>query len=88
MRQHGVLAIPRGRRAQTRANRFGLTRREQEVLDLVADGLTNAEIGAKLFIAEKTVENHMSSILAKMNVESRRDAARLARQSHVAAATI
>src|SRR3954452_6042507 len=88
MRQHGVLAIPRGRRAQTRANRFGLTRREQEVLELVADGLTNAEISAKLFIAEKTVEAHVSSVLAKMNVESRRDAARLARQADVAAATI
>ena len=77
MRQHGVVAIPRGRRAETRANQFGLTRREQEVLGLVAEGLTNAEISGRLFIAEKTVDNHVSSLLAKMNVESRRDAARL-----------
>jgi DNA-binding CsgD family transcriptional regulator len=81
MRQHGVASIPRGRRAETRANRFGLTRREQEVLELVCDGLTNADIGARLFIAEKTVDNHVSSVLAKMNVESRRDAARLAREA-------
>jgi DNA-binding CsgD family transcriptional regulator/tetratricopeptide (TPR) repeat protein len=77
MRQHGVVAIPRGRRAETRANQFGLTRREAEVLGLIAEGLTNAEISARLFIAEKTVDNHVSSVLAKMNVESRRDAARL-----------
>ena len=85
MRQHGVASIPRGRRAETRANRFGLTRREQEVLALIGEGLTNAEIGARLFIAEKTVDNHVSSVLAKMNVESRRDAARLARESELAA---
>ena len=84
MRQHGIAAIPRGRRADTRANRFGLTRREQEVLALVCDGLTNADIGSRLFIAEKTVDNHVSSVLAKMNVESRRDAARIARESELA----
>jgi DNA-binding CsgD family transcriptional regulator/tetratricopeptide (TPR) repeat protein len=81
MRQHGVASIPRGSRAETRANRFGLTRREQEVLDLVSEGLTNADISARLFIAEKTVDNHVSSVLAKMNVDSRRDAARLAREA-------
>jgi DNA-binding CsgD family transcriptional regulator/tetratricopeptide (TPR) repeat protein len=85
LRRHGIAAIPRGRRAETRANRFGLTRREQEVLALIGEGLTNAEIGARLFIAEKTVDNHVSSVLAKMNVESRRDAARLARESELAA---
>ena len=88
MRQRGIGSIPRGARADTRANRFGLTRREQEVLALVAEGMTNAEIAAKLFIAEKTVDNHVSSVLAKMNVESRRDAARLARAADVAVAAI
>jgi DNA-binding CsgD family transcriptional regulator/tetratricopeptide (TPR) repeat protein len=78
MRWHGFTSIPRGVRAGTRANRFGLTRREQEVLLLVGQGLTNGEIGARLFIAEKTVDNHVSSVLTKMNVGSRRDAARLA----------
>ena len=79
MRQHGVTSIPRGSRADTKANRFGLTRREQEVLALICEGLTNAEIGAKLFIAEKTVDNHVSSVLSKMHVNSRRAAARMAR---------
>ena len=79
MRQLGMTYIPRGSRADTKASRFGLTKREQEVLSLVAEGLTNAEISARLFIAEKTVDNHVSSVLAKMNVTSRRDAARLAR---------
>jgi DNA-binding CsgD family transcriptional regulator/tetratricopeptide (TPR) repeat protein len=80
LRQRGVASIPRGRRAETRANRFGLTRREQEVLELLVEGLTNAEISTRLFIAEKTVDNHVSSVLAKMDVDSRRDAARLAAQ--------
>ncbi len=83
MRRLGIGTIPRGRRADTRANRFGLTRREQEVLALVCEGLTNAEIAARLFIAEKTVDNHVSAVLAKMRVGSRRDAARLARESPV-----
>jgi DNA-binding NarL/FixJ family response regulator len=74
-----MTSIPRGRRAATRTNAFGLTRREQEVVALVAEGLTNGEIAARLVLSEKTVDNHVSSVLAKMNVESRRDAARLAR---------
>ena len=84
MRQHGVASIPRGSRAETRANRFGLTRREQEVLALLSEGLTNADISARLFIAEKTVDNHVSSVLTKMNVDSRRDAARIAREAELA----
>ena len=83
MRQHGLTSIPRGARADTRANRFGLTRREQEVLALIGEGLTNAEIGTRLFIAEKTVDNHVSSVLSKMNVDSRRDAVRLAKKARV-----
>ena len=79
MRQRGVGSIPRGSRADTRANRFGLTKREQEVLALICEGLTNAEIADRLFIAEKTVDNHVSSVLSKMKVSSRRAAARLAR---------
>src|SRR5690242_7735617 len=43
-----------------------LTEREREVLDLVADGLTNRQIGERLFLAEKTVKNYVSSLLAKL----------------------
>jgi DNA-binding CsgD family transcriptional regulator len=87
LRQQGVRSIPRGRRADTRENKFGLTAREQEVLGLVAEGLTNADISRRLVIAEKTVDNHVSSLLAKMGVDSRRDAARLALETDAALAT-
>ena len=76
MREQGVKAVPRGARAETRANAFGLTRREREVLDLLCTGMTNAEIAAELVLAEKTIDNHVSSVLAKVGVSSRREAAR------------
>jgi DNA-binding CsgD family transcriptional regulator len=77
LRRAGARAIPRGRRSGSRTNVFGLTPREQEVLRLVADGLTDAEIAARLFLARKTVSHHVSAILAKCGVDSRRAAARL-----------
>lgn len=52
-----------------------LTRREQEVLRLVAQGMSNAEIAARLFISTKTAGNHVSSILAKLGLRSRTEAA-------------
>jgi DNA-binding CsgD family transcriptional regulator len=52
-----------------------LSKREQEVLRLIAQGLTNAEIAARLFISTKTAGNHVSSILAKLGVRSRTEAA-------------
>ena len=70
--------VPRGARPGTRANPGGLTARELEVLGLVADGLTNAEIATRLFIADKTVEHHVSRVLGKLGVTSRREAARAA----------
>jgi DNA-binding CsgD family transcriptional regulator/tetratricopeptide (TPR) repeat protein len=70
--------VPRGARPTTRANPAGLTAREVEVLQLLADDLTNAEIARKLFISDKTVEHHVSRVLGKLGVASRRDAARVA----------
>lgn len=52
-----------------------LTRREREVLDLIADDLTNQEIADRLFIEVGTVKNHVHRILEKLNVNSRHDAA-------------
>jgi len=52
-----------------------LTSREKEVLQLVAQGKTNREIGARLFITEYTVKNHLRSILSKLHVHSRVQAA-------------
>ena len=57
---------------------FGLTRREAEVLALVAAGRTNRQIGGELFITEKTASVHVSRILAKLGVAGRGEAAAVA----------
>jgi DNA-binding CsgD family transcriptional regulator/tetratricopeptide (TPR) repeat protein len=57
---------------------FGLTPRERQVLALVASGATNREIGASLYMAEKTASVHVSRILAKLDVRSRTEAAGVA----------
>jgi DNA-binding CsgD family transcriptional regulator/tetratricopeptide (TPR) repeat protein len=57
---------------------FGLTPRERQVLELIARGATNREIGAQLFMAEKTASVHVSRILAKLDVHSRTQAAAVA----------
>ena len=55
-----------------------LTPQERRILGLVAEGLTNRQIGERLFLAEKTVKNYMSTVLAKLGLESRTQAAVLA----------
>lgn len=52
-----------------------LTQREREVLDLIADGLTNRQIGQQMYLAEKTVKNYVSSLLGKLGMERRTQAA-------------
>ncbi|NLU75239.1 response regulator transcription factor [Streptomyces sp. HNM0575] len=59
----------------------GLTGREQEILALVGEGLTNREIGKRLYLAEKTVKNNISRLLAKLGVERRVQAAVIATQT-------
>ncbi|MFI2031233.1 response regulator [Streptomyces buecherae] len=61
-----------------------LTEREREVLDLVGEGLTNREIGKRLFLAEKTVKNNISRLLAKLGVERRVQAAVIATEVRAA----
>lgn len=58
-----------------------LTEREREVLDCLGDGLSNAQIGARLFIGETTVKTHVSRVLTKLGLESRVQAAIVARES-------
>jgi len=58
----------------------GLSSRETEVLRLIVDGRTNAEIAAKLYLSERTVHRHVSNILTKLGVRSRTAAAILAVQ--------
>lgn len=74
MRALGVVKIPRGPRAATRANPANLTARELDVLALMAEGRRNAEIADRLFLSPKTVEHHVSAILAKLGVSSRAEA--------------
>ena len=55
-----------------------LTTREREILELIGEGLTNREIGQRLFLAEKTVKNYVSTLLSKLNMQRRTQAAALA----------
>ncbi|MFJ4275937.1 response regulator [Streptomyces coelicoflavus] len=56
----------------------GLTERERDILALIGEGLTNRQIGQRLYLAEKTVKNHISRLLAKLGVERRVQAAVIA----------
>jgi DNA-binding CsgD family transcriptional regulator len=78
LRDLGARDVPRGPRAATRANAAGLTARELEVAARLADGLTNAEIAERLVVSQKTVDHHVSSVLTKLAVPSRRQVARAA----------
>ena len=53
----------------------GLTEQEKVLLDLLAEGLTNKQIAARMFLAEKTVKNYVSRLLAKLGMERRTQAA-------------
>jgi DNA-binding NarL/FixJ family response regulator len=63
---------------------FGLTPRERQVLALIAEGATNRQIGAALYMAEKTASVHVSRILSKLGVRSRTQAAAVAHRQHLA----
>ncbi|WP_344738929.1 AAA family ATPase [Microbacterium awajiense] len=77
--QRGVVGIPRGPRAATAGDPDGLTPRQAEVLALLADHLTDAEIAEALTISTKTAGHHVSAILARLGVGSRREAGAHAR---------
>ncbi len=75
LRERGARGLPRGPRARTRANPDGLTARELDVLPLLAEGLRNAEIANRLIVSQRTIDHHVSSILRKLGVRTRGEAA-------------
>lgn len=79
LRELGVSRLPRQLRARTRTNPGQLTDRQIDVLTLLADGLTNAEIAEKLAVSVRTVDHHVAAILSRLNAPTRRDAAATAR---------
>lgn len=83
LRGLGAKSVPRGLRAATRSNPALLTARELDVLQLIASGSTNSDIARRLFLSVKTVEHHVSAILSKLDVTSRRDASRAAKEQHL-----
>lgn len=68
-------AAPVATSAGTAAATEGLSLRERQILELIADGLTNRQIGEHLELAEKTVKNYVSGLLAKLGMERRTQAA-------------
>jgi DNA-binding CsgD family transcriptional regulator/tetratricopeptide (TPR) repeat protein len=79
LRSAGVVKVPARRRAASLANRVGLTARQAEVLRLMGEGLTNAEMAAVLFLSVKTIDHHVSAILTKLDAPNRREAVMRAR---------
>jgi DNA-binding NarL/FixJ family response regulator len=71
LRRAGVRVGRGGARAPATDGLAGLSAREQEIAALVADGLTNREIGARLFLSEKTIETHLTRVFQKLGLRSR-----------------
>ena len=77
------LRVPPGPRRTTRANPAGLTARQLEVLTLIAEGLTNAEIAERLVVSPRTAEHHVAAVLTKLVAATRQEAVRLASELRV-----
>jgi DNA-binding CsgD family transcriptional regulator len=79
MRAGGLRDVPRGPIAKTRASPAGLTRRQAEVLALLIKGLSNSQIAKRLSIAPKTAEHHVSAVMVRLEITTRRDVVHAAR---------
>lgn len=84
LRALGEQYAPRARRSAASAHPAGLTGREAEVLQLIVAGLRNADIAAQLFLSPRTVDHHVSAVLAKLNVKTRSQAVAIAIQMGLA----
>lgn len=80
IKSSGADRLPPRPRASTRKNPFGLTNRQLEILALLVEGLSNADIAARLHISPKTADHHVSAVLQHLDVSSREAAASLARR--------
>lgn len=83
LRTRGIRSLPRGAVESTRAHPAGLTARQSEVLGLLSEGMSNAEIARALVISVRTVDHHVSAVLQKLQVDSRQAAARIGSASDV-----
>lgn len=79
LRSRGVRDLPRGPRQTTRQNPAGLTASQMKVLALLARGLPNSAIARQLYLSPRTVDHHVSAILAKLGVRARAEVADAAR---------
>lgn len=87
LRHRGAVSVPRGPRATTRQNQYGLTARELEVLALVNEGLQNGQIADRLVVSVRTVDHHVEAILRKLGAKTRADARLYATSPGIAVAT-
>ena len=83
LRESGQRGLRRGPRAQTLANPLGLTGRQMEVLELLAQGMRNAEIAERLFLSPLTIKTHVARILDKLNLRDRIQAVVLAYETGI-----
>ena len=83
LRAAGVTVVPARRRTTTLQNPVGLTARQIDVLQLLAIGLTYAEIAGRLHLSVKTVESHVSAVLTKLGAHNRREAVHRARDLRI-----
>jgi two-component system, NarL family, response regulator LiaR len=68
-------------RDEARQEKLGITRRELEILELIAEGLSNKEIASRVYVSENTVKTHAASVFEKLNARRRTQAVQLAKEA-------